>query len=226
MKILSIGNKIQDNRFNIVNITLSQLDKVQELTQYDYILISGGDGLIRRTIKVLHSQSEEIPPLILNPIGSFNVIAKLHRVKNYKKILDTLANEESISLATHKYYSLNNEIFLFSAGNMGDLQHIFLAEGLRFGVLENNMGKYALSILLLLPFHLIMTPFMLLSSKKFFIFTPASFIPKFGSFYGKVEEMQIDLGNHYNHIELDGDIVTITESTLNINHEGSIDIVV
>jgi len=70
-----------------------------------------------------------------------------------------------------------------------------------------------------------MTPFMLLSSQRFFIFTPASFIKKFGSFYGEVKEMKIDLKNGYNLIELDGDIVTIEESILNISPVDSVEIV-
>jgi hypothetical protein len=73
--------------------------------------------------------------------------------------------------------------------------------------------------------HLIMTPFMLLSSNRFFIFTPASFIKKFGSFYGKVKEMTIELEDTYNHLELDGDIVTIEERILHIKPSGYINIV-
>ena len=109
---------------------------------------------------------------------------------------------------------------------MGDLQHIYLSETLRFGLLKNNMGKYILALLFLLPLHLIMTPFMLLSTNRFFIFTPVPFIKKFGSFYGEVKEMTIELENSYNHIELDGDIVTIEESILHIKPVGSIDIVI
>jgi hypothetical protein len=51
------------------------------------------------------------------------------------------------------------------------------------------------------------------------------FLKKFGSFYAEVEEMTIDLQSHYNHIELDGDIVTIEESILHIKPAGHIDIV-
>jgi hypothetical protein len=109
---------------------------------------------------------------------------------------------------------------------MGDLQHIFLSETLRFGLLQKGIAKYILAVIFLFPVHLIMTPFMLISKKRFFIFTPLSLIKKFGSFYGKVEEMQIDLKNRYNLIELDGDIVTIEESILNIKPQKSVDIVI
>ncbi len=117
-------------------------------------------------------------------------------------------------------------MFLFSAGNMGDLQHIFLAETLRFGILKKGMAKYFLAIFFLLPLHLIITPFMLLSPRRFFIFTPARFIPKIGSFRGEVVEMSINLENNYNLIELDGDIVTIQESTLEIKPAGFMRVVV
>ena len=168
---------------------------------------------------------EHSASFILNPIGSFNVIAKLHKVPKMEKVLHTLANGETLHTQKQDYYALNDEIFLFSAGNMGDLQHIFLAETLRFGLIQNNMGKYILSLLFLLPFHLIMTPFMLLSKNRFFIFTPFSFIKKFGSFYGEVNEMTIELENSFNHIELDGDIITIKENYLHIKPAGYIDIV-
>jgi hypothetical protein len=210
----------------MVNITFSELSKVQILDSFDYILISGGDGAIRRSIKTLHANHTHLPPFILNPIGSFNVIAKLHRVPHYSKVLNRLANEETLTEKPQQFYSLNSEIFLFSAGNMGDLQHIFLSETLRFGILKKGIAKYVAAGLFLFPVHIIMTPFMLLSSKRFFIFTPASFISKFGSFYGKVEkEITIDLENGYNLVELDGDIVTIEESMFRIKPLGEVRVV-
>jgi hypothetical protein len=226
LKILSIGNKIQDNRFNIVNITFSELSKVEIFESFDYILISGGDGAIRRSIKTLQANHTNLPSFILNPIGSFNVIAKIHHVPHYSKVLDKIANKETLIEKSQKFYRLNSEIFLFSAGNMGDLQHIFLSETLRFGILKKGIGKYLLAGLFLLPVHPIMTPFMLLSPRRFFVFTPASFISKFGSFYGKVEkEIVINLENNYNLIELDGDVVTIEESVLSINLLGEVKII-
>jgi len=226
MKILSIGTKIEDNRFDIITLSFGELTNLETLEGFDYILISGGDGAIRRIIKTLHHKNFILPPFILNPIGSFNVIAKVHRVPDYTKVLDTLATNEEPTINTQAYYGLNNEVFLFSAGNMGDLQHIFLAETLRFGLLKKGLGKYLLAGLFLFPVHLIMTPFMLLSPRRFFIFTPASFIRKFGSFRGKVEEeFTIDLENTYNLIELDGDVVTIEETLLSIKPLNNIQIV-
>lgn len=224
MRILSIGKTLQHDTLDITSIEISALQTHPDIASYRYIIISGGDGSIRRVIKILHNIAHSAT-FILNPIGSFNVVAKLHKVPKIKNILNALANDKSIKSQKHHYFTLNDEVFLFSAGNMGDLQHIFLSETLRFGLLKNNMGKYILAILFLLPFHLIMTPFMLLSSNRFFIFTPASFIKKFGSFYGEVKEMTIELENSYNHIELDGDIVTIENNILHIKPAGYISIV-
>ena len=194
MHILSIGKTFTYDALDIINISLPELSLHQELDRYDYIIISGGDGSIRRVMKQIVTLKKR-PKVILNPTGSFNVIAKLHRVPKVEKILQTLAEKKIPNTKPQKLYRLNDEIFLFAAGNMGDLQHIFLSETLRFGLLKNGMLKYLLAVLFLLPVHLIMTPFMLLSSQRFFIFTPASFIKKLGSFYGEVKEIQIDLEN-------------------------------
>lgn len=224
MRILSIGKVLQHQGLNITSTEESELSTYPNIETYDYIIISGGDGTIRRVIKALQN-IQHSATFIINPIGSFNVVAKLHKVPKIEQVLHALANGAKLKSRKHRYYTLNEEVFLFSAGNMGDLQHIFLSETLRFGILKNGMGKYILSILFLLPLHLIITPFMLLSSNRFFIFTPASFIKKFGSFYGEVNEMTIELENTYNHIELDGDIVTIEEKYLHIRPDGIIDIV-
>ena len=226
MRILSIGKTVQHDTLSITSIEESALASYPNIEEFNYIIINGGDGTIRRVIKTLHTVEHQAV-FILNPTGSFNVIAKLHRVPNLSTALENLKNEITPAHQTQQYYSLNDEIFLFSAGNMGDLQHIFLAETLRFGILKKGITKYILSILFLLPLHLIMTPFMLLSPRRFLILTPLKFINKFGSFYGRVEkEIQIDLENHYNLIELDGDVVTIKESILNIKYAGQINILI
>lgn len=225
MRILSINKIIKHNTLSITNIQESALLTQENIEDFNYIIISGGDGTIRRVVKMLH-QLNYHTPIILNPTGSFNVITKLHRIPKLASVLQSLSEGKIPPTKNQKYYSINKEIFLFSAGNMGDLQHILLSETLRFGMLKNSIAKYILAALFLLPVHLIMTPFMLMSKRKFFIFTPLSFLPKFGNFYGQVPELEIDLENHYNHIELDGDIVTIEESILNIHHAGNIEILV
>jgi hypothetical protein len=224
MRLLSINKEISYQTLDITYTSESELSS-QDVSTHDYIIISGGDGTIRRVMKQLQ-HIESLPPFIINPTGSFNVIAKFHRVAKLDSILEKISTNTQPKTATQNVYSINEEVFLFSAGNMGDLQHIFLAETLRFGILKNGMAKYVLAILLLLPTHIILTPFMLLSKKKFFIFTPASFIRKFGRFYGKVEKkIVLDLENNYNLVELDGDVVTIEESVLNIKPIRSISII-
>ncbi len=225
MRILSIGKTVEHDGLDIRNINEVDLVTLIDVESFNYIIINGGDGTIRRVIKQLHTL-DTLPKLILNPTGSFNVIAKMHRVPKVEAVLEKLGKGEVPNTQPQQVYTLNKEVFLFSAGNMGDLQHIFLSETLRFGILKNGIAKYLLAVLFLFPVHLIMTPFMLLSSKRFFIFTPASFISKFGSFYGKVEEpITIDLENGYNHVELDGDVVTVEESVLEIAAVGSVEVV-
>jgi hypothetical protein len=222
--ILSVGKIIHHDRLKIDSIDISDLSDDFGTTGYDYIIISGGDGSIRRVLKILH-RDRNLPHFIINPTGSFNVIAKLHKVPKLETVLEQLYLNKKPLTSNQSIYRLNDEIFLFSAGNMGDLQHILLSETLRFGILEKGIAKYILSLLFLLPVHILITPFMLLSSRRFFIFTPLRFIKKFGSFYGRVENMTIDLKNDYNFIELDGDVVTIESSKLTIENITSIKIV-
>ncbi len=224
MKILSIGKVLHHDRLDITSIESSSLPEHHNIELYTYIIINGGDGTIRRVLKQLHDL-DHIPIFILNPTGSFNVVAKLHRVPKIETVLDTIANGETPKTQMQNIYRLNDEIFLFSAGNMGDLQHIFLSETLRFGILKHGIFKYILAVILLIPAHVIMTPFMLMSKSRFFIFTPLRFIKRFGSFYGEVKEITIDLDNEYNMLELDGDIITIHGRHLYIKQAESVPVV-
>ncbi len=224
MKILSIGKVLHHDRLDITSIESSSLPEHHNIELYTYIIINGGDGTIRRVLKQLHDL-DHIPIFILNPTGSFNVVAKLHRVPKIETVLDAIANGETPKTQMQNIYRLNDEIFLFSAGNMGDLQHIFLSETLRFGILKHGIFKYILAVILLIPAHVIMTPFMLMSKSRFFIFTPLRFIKRFGSFYGEVKEITIDLDNEYNMLELDGDIITIHGRHLYIKQAESVPVV-
>jgi len=224
MRILSIGKTIYHDKLDITSIEASSLVEHQDIELYKYIIINGGDGTIRRVLKQLHTLNN-MPIFILNPTGSFNVVAKIHRAPKIENVLNTLANGKNPKTQKHHIFKLNDELFLFSAGNMGDLQHIFLSETLRFGLLRHGILKYILAVILLMPAHVIMTPFMLLSKSRFFIFTPLRFIKKFGSFYGEVKEISIDLDNEYNMLELDGDIVTVHGRHLHISQAGNISVV-
>ncbi len=224
MKILSIGKTLHHNGLDITSIEASSLPEYHDIERYAFIIINGGDGTIRRVLNQLHDL-DQLPIFILNPTGSFNVVAKIHRAPKIEKVLDALANGETPKTQKHHIFKLNDEVFLFSAGNMGDLQHIFLSETLRFGVLRHGILKYILAVILLIPAHVIMTPFMLISKSRFFIFTPLRFIKKFGSFYGEVKDITIDLDNEYNMLELDGDIITVHGRHLHIRQAGSVPVV-
>ena len=225
MRILSIGKTIQHDILQITSIETSSLPVHHDIEAYDYIIINGGDGTIRRVLHQLHTLNN-IPVFILNPTGSFNVVAKIHRAPKIESVLDMLAKNETPKIQKHHLFKLNDELFLFSAGNMGDLQHIFLSETLRFGWLKHGIAKYLLSGLFLLPVHIIMTPFMLFSKTHFFIFTPARFIKKLGTFYGEVpKKLNIDLDNEYNMLELDGDIVNVHGRHIEIKQAGNVPVV-
>ncbi len=225
MRILSIGKTIHFEGLDISSIKASSLPEHHDIEAYDYIIINGGDGTIRRVLKQLHTL-QNIPTFILNPTGSFNVVAKIHRAPHIDTVLAMLSQGERPKIQKHHIFKINEELFLFSAGNMGDLQHIFLSETLRFGWLKHGIAKYILSVLFLLPVHVVMTPFMLLSKTRFFIFTPARFIQKLGSFYGEVPKaLSIDLDNEYNMLELDGDIVTVHGKHLHIKQAGNVPVV-
>jgi hypothetical protein len=225
MRILSVGKEISHTGLTIDSITASSLSEHHDIEQYDYVIINGGDGTIRRVLTQLHSLKKQ-PVFILNPTGSFNVVAKIHKAPPIEKVLGKLARGVTPKTQKHHLFRLNNECFLFSAGNMGDLQHIFLSETLRFGWLRHGITKYILAVIFLFPVHLFMTPFMLVSKTRFFIFTPLRIIKKLGSFYGEVpKELIIDLENEHNMLELDGDIVTLKERKIKITHAGNISVV-
>jgi len=224
MHILSIGKALKHDGLTIDHIDASELATYHDIERYDYVVINGGDGTIRRVLAQLHTLQKQ-PVFILNPTGSFNVVAKIHKAPPIDRVLDMLASNSIPPTQKHHIFRLNDELFLFSAGNMGDLQHIFLSETFRFGWLKHGIAKYILAVLFLLPVHLVMTPFMLMSSTRFFIFTPLRFVKKFGSFYGEVQCIELDLDNNYNMLELDGDIVIVKGRHLTIRQAGNVRVV-
>ena len=57
MHILSIGKTLQHHAVDIISIEISELASHPDIDSYDYIIISGGDGSIRRVIKTLQNTS-------------------------------------------------------------------------------------------------------------------------------------------------------------------------
>lgn len=224
MKILSIGQHIEFSNIEITYISLLHLTSVENITDFDYILISGGDGAIRRTLKDLYNKfgSSSIPPFIVNPTGSFNVLAKIHRLPNIDDILLRISSGKDIKKRVIPFYAIDKKIFLFSCGNSSDVAHIFISEVLRFGILKSGALRYIISTLILLPFHLLITPFLLTSKSRFFVFTPLKF-KRFFNIYGQINDsLEIDLKNYYNVLEFDGDLSVVKKQKIVIQKVGNI----
>jgi hypothetical protein len=227
MKILSVGQQIEFSGIEIIYTSLANLISIENISDFDYILISGGDGAIRRALKDLYHKfgTSSIPPFIINPTGSFNVVSKIHRLPNIDKILSSISKNEDIKKITVPFYAIDKKIFLFSCGNSSDVAHIFLSEVLRFGILKRGALRYIISTLILLPFHLIVTPFLLSSKSRFFIFTPLKF-KKIFNIHGQINDsMEIDLKNYYNVLEFDGDLSVVKKQKIVIQKVGTISLV-
>lgn len=224
MKILSIGGTLTYQSKDIDTIDFDAIDTI-DIDKYDYLVIHGGDGAIRRTVATLQGKIS-LPPIIINPTGSFNIIAKYYRIKDPNSIVANLFASHSPTTRIHKTYTLNDNLFLFSAGNMFDAQHIAIAESLRFGWLKNGWLKYALSFIFLLPLHLTLLPWFLWSKKHFFIFTPLANMGNMGNIYGNPSSMTIDMPSEYNLLELDGDILIIADKKAVIKEALEIKIVI
>lgn len=224
MKILSIGQHIEFSNIDITYISFLHLASVENISDFDYILISGGDGAIRRTLKDLYNKfgSSSIPPFIVNPTGSFNVLAKIHRLPNIDDILLRISSGKDIKKRVIPFYAIDKKIFLFSCGNSSDVAHIFISEVLRFGILKSGALRYIISTLILLPFHLLITPFLLTSKSRFFVFTPLKF-KRFFNIYGQINDsLEIDLKNYYNVLEFDGDLSVVKKQKIVIQKVGNI----
>ncbi|MDD5406076.1 MAG: hypothetical protein PHE73_03935 [Sulfurovaceae bacterium] len=224
MKILSVDRKVVFNGLDITSVNFRDLKTLSDIEQYNYIIVHGGDGAIRRVVQFFY-YNQHNPNFIIDTAGSFNVVSKINRLPNMEVVLQKLTNNQEVKKISQPIYKLNDEIFLFSAGNMGDLRHILLSETLRFGIIKNGMIKYLMSLIYLLPLHIVMTPFELLSKHRFFIFTPLKMIKRFGNFYGKVVPFSKDLESSHNLIELDGDIVIFNQSTINVDLAGSVTLI-
>ncbi|MBN2768706.1 MAG: NAD(+)/NADH kinase [Campylobacterales bacterium] len=221
MKILSLNKAIQHEQIEIDYA--DDINEIDSLKGYDFIIIKGGDGTIRRG--VAKAYGKDIPPLIIDASGSFNVVAKYYKLPKVTKILDDIA-KGNIKIEKHRLKKLNDEIFLFSAGNMGDVQHIAVSENLRSGFLKDGIGKYLIAFIFLLPLHIFTTPWMLFMKDRFFIFDFIPFIKKIGNFYGVMDKpIKRELSSEYNFVELDGDIVVIKTKDISIEVETYINIV-
>ncbi len=223
MKIITINTTIDLPWHEIINTTEKDFYDLP-LTGVDYVVVSGGDGLLRRIIEYIIFSGQHKPKIIIDAKGSFNVIAKRHLIPKLSKVLSKIKAGEPLQTKWQDVYKLNDFVFLFSAGNMFDALHIHLSEILRVGFLQKGPLKYALSAILLLPVVILTTPFLLFSSKRFFVFTPFKLF-NFRNFYTKPGYLKFDLKNAYNILEIDGDLVIVKNPVIEIKHLDQIEIV-
>ncbi len=223
MKFIAVNTNISVSNHEIINTTEKSFYDIS-LDDVDYVIVSGGDGLLRRIIEYIIFSGQPKPKIIIDAKGSFNVIAKKHLVPKLSKILKKIEAGEVPATKPQDVYKLNDFVFLFSAGNMFDALHIHLSEMLRVGILSKGPVKYLISSLLILPIALITTPFLMFSKKRFFIFTPFKSF-NFFNFYTKVDKLTIDLKNSYNLLEIDGDLVILKEPEIRIKRLDTVEIV-
>jgi len=236
LKILSCKLKMTYMKFVVINTNISlenhEVIHTDEKSFYDmqllgvdYVIVSGGDGLLRRIIEYIIFSGQPKPKIIVDAKGSFNVIAKRHLIPKLSKTLNRISEGESLKTKNLTVYKLNDFVFLFSAGNMFDALHIHLSEMLRIGFLTKGPLKYFISALLISPIILLTTPFLLFSKKRFFVFTPVKLF-NFRNFYTNPQGLKIDLKNAYNILEIDGDLIVLKDRFVRIKPIDDIEIVV
>jgi hypothetical protein len=223
MKFVVINTKISLSGHEIIHCTEKEFYDIS-LNGVDYVIVSGGDGLLRRIVQHIIFSGETKPAIIIDAKGSFNVIAKKHFIPKLTKVLNKIQSGEKLHSKRQDVYKLNNHIFLFSAGNLHDALHIHLSEILRVGFLKKGALKYIISSLLIIPITLLTLPFLLFSKKRFFIITPIRF-GNFMNIYSKIDALKIDLGNSYNLMEIDGDLIILQDRYIEIKRIDSILIV-
>ncbi len=223
MKFIAINTKVTISGHEVVHTNETGFYDML-LKDVDYVIVSGGDGLLRRIIEYIIFSGQHKPKIIIDAKGSFNVIAKKHLVPKLSKIIKKIESGEQPETKLQDVYKLNDYIFLFSAGNIFDALHIHLSEILRVGILKKGPLKYLISSIFVLPVFLLTTPFLLFSKKRFFIFTPFKSF-NFMNLYTKPEQLTIDLGNSYNIMEIDGDLIILKDSVVRIKRLDTIEIV-
>ncbi len=225
LKIIVVNNHYEIRGAKCIPVKEKEFDTVP-LDGVDYVIISGGDGLLRRIIQKILSKNMAKPPvIIIDAKGSFNVIAKRYMIPKIKKVIKKLEQGEELDTRDLDVYRLNKHIFLFSAGNVTDALHIHLSEMIRLGILKKGPWRYILSGLFVLPVTLLTFPFILFSKKRFFIFTPFKMI-NFRNHYTKIDHLHFDVENEYNILEIDGDLIILEERFIDIERMAQIKIIV
>ncbi len=230
MKCISINKNIRLKNISVVNIEETEISKELDIPSFDFIIISGGDGAVRRSIERLHAlKIEEIPKVVINPAGTFNVLFHTINSKKLSKIIHKLQNEEEMVIKKQDYYSINQkDIFIFSAGNSLDVLYVTLSELFRISFLSKSKMRYFLSFLFLMPVILAALPLFLFSKNYYFIFmfTKLRINKFFNINFFLNGELKVDLKHANNLMQLDGDLIIIKDRFISIAKAGNIDIVV
>jgi len=224
MKFIAINTNLQINGHEVLNTVEKDFYNL-DFNDADYVIVSGGDGLLRRIIQYIIFSGQKKPAIIIDAKGSFNVIAKKHLIPKLRKVVAKIEAGEELKRKKQDVYKLNNHVFLFSAGNMHDALHIHLSEIMRIGILKKGPLKYLISAIFVIPIALVTLPFLLFSKKRFFIMTPFKWV-NFMNLYTRVDRLDIDLKNGYNLMEIDGDLIILEEDKITIKRIDDIDIVV
>ncbi len=224
MKIVSINKEITLKNHEVVNTNEKDFYNI-DFSDADYVLVSGGDGLLRRIIEYIIFSGQTKPAIMIEPKGSFNVIAKKHFVPKIDKVLAKLEAGEELNKKMQDVYKLNKHVFLFSAGNLHDALHIHLSEIFRVGFLKKGVLKYLISTAFVLPIAIVTLPFLFFSKKRFIVLTVLRSF-NFMNFYTKIEELHVDLGSEYNLLEIDGDLIFLQDRYIDIKLIDQVAIVV
>jgi len=71
MKILSVGKDIHYDGLDIISIQESELHHEHNVEQYNYVIINGGDGMIRRVLRQLHNLRS--PPVLSSTLPALSM---------------------------------------------------------------------------------------------------------------------------------------------------------
>jgi len=218
-KILSVNHSFSYPDIEFDFIDEIEIDLVETLEQYDYILVNGGDGLLRRVVKKLYQRGYDIP-IILNPQGTFNVLYHLYKLGKIDHILKKISQNDTLKEKQIEYYTINKEeIFIFSAGNSLDAIYIAISDILRMGFLKKSKLRYLFAFLSIIPLLILFIPFFLLHKKSFLFFKLNIPIKKFLQIFFTLSDLNIESNNKHYLLQLDGDLVSIISDNLQIRQE-------
>jgi len=227
INILNINGNYETKGVNPTNIKESEIPLV-DIESFDYLVISGGDGAIRRSVEALHKKGSKIPPIVINPEGTFNLICKAYGIKTPDKIFEKIVNNENVAMRNKSFFSVNDKhFFIFSAGNSLDMLYIVLSDLFRVGLIAKSKIRYFFSIFFLLPLILLALPVFLFIRSYFFVFNLFSFgIDRFCNIYFDRELIEVKSNSDYNIWQMDGDIVIVRSKNSVIKKAGDIQFVV